>query len=192
MAIGAMRVTVISGVVTRHAHLGALRELNGAGDVGGPEEELGPVVREERLVAATLLLGQHIHLTLELGVRRDAAGLAQHLTPLHLFLLRAPQQRPDVVTGLALIEELAEHLHTVHVVFWVGRIPTISTSSPVWIRPCSTLPVTTVPRPVIENTSSIGIRNGLSSSRTGSGMNASTRLHQRQHPAAPPRHPRAP
>ena len=53
----------------------------------------------------------------------------------------------------------------VHVVFCVGRIPTISTSSPVWTMPCSTLPVTTVPRPVIVNTSSIGIRNGLSRSR---------------------------
>jgi hypothetical protein len=31
-------------------------------------------------------------------------------------------------------------------------------------------PVTTVPRPVIVNTSSIGIRNGLSTSRVGSGM----------------------
>ena len=26
----------------------------------------------------------------------------------------------------------------VQVVFWVGRIPTISISSPVWITPCST------------------------------------------------------
>jgi hypothetical protein len=34
----------------------------------------------------------------------------------------------------------------------------------------STRPVTTVPRPVIVNTSSIGIRNGLSMSRSGSGM----------------------
>ena len=39
--------------------------------------------------------------------------------------------------------------------------------------PCSTLPVTTVPRPVIVNTSSIGIKNGLSNSRTGSGIDAS-------------------
>ena len=33
--------------------------------------------------------------------------------------------------------------------------------------PVSTRPVTTVPRPEIENTSSIGIRNGLSSGRSG-------------------------
>ena len=49
-------------------------------------------------------------------------------------------------------------------------MPTISISSPTLILPCSMRPVTTVPRPVIVNTSSIGIRNGLSVSRVGSGM----------------------
>ena len=38
------------------------------------------------------------------------AGLAQHLAALDLFLLRAPEQGADVVAGLALVEELAEHL----------------------------------------------------------------------------------
>src|SRR5512145_2564437 len=51
------------------------------------------------IVPATLLLGQHAPLTGEIGVRRDAARLGQHLTPLHVLLLRAPQQRTDVVTG---------------------------------------------------------------------------------------------
>ena len=54
----------------------------------------------------------------------------------------------------------------------------ISTSSPTLHLPRSTRPVATVPRPVIENTSSTGIRNGLSTSRFGSGMSVSTRLHQ--------------
>ena len=49
-------------------------------------------------------------------------------------------------------------------------MPTISTVSPVLTIPCSTRPVATVPRPVIEKTSSMGMRNGLSRSRTGSGM----------------------
>ena len=48
----------------------------------------------------------------------------------------------------------------VQVVLVVGLIPTISTSSPTLIIPLSTLPVTTVPLPVIVNTSSIGIKNG--------------------------------
>ena len=58
--------------------------------------------------------------------------------------------------------------------FCVSRIPTISTSSPVFTFPRSTRPVTTVPRPEIENTSSTGIRNGLSTSRSGSGTYSST------------------
>ena len=62
----------------------------------------------------------------------------------------------------------------VHVVFVVGLKPMISISSPTFTIPRSTRPVTTVPRPVIENTSSIGIKNGLSTSRVGSGMNEST------------------
>ena len=53
--------------------------------------------------------------------------------------------------------------------FIVGRKPTISTSSPTFTLPRSTRPVTTVPRPEIENTSSIGIRNGLSTCRSGIG-----------------------
>ncbi|CAM3028984.1 hypothetical protein LEPN103867_15040 [Legionella pneumophila subsp. pneumophila] len=58
----------------------------------------------------------------------------------------------------------------VQVVFWVSLIPTISTSSPTLTIPLSTRPVTTVPRPEIENTSSIGNKNGLSMFLTGSGM----------------------
>ena len=46
-------------------------------------------------------------------------------------------------------------------------MPTISTLSPVLTMPCSMRPVATVPRPVIEKTSSTGIRNGLSRSRIG-------------------------
>ena len=50
----------------------------------------------------------------------------------------------------------------------------ISISSPVLITPASILPVTTVPRPEIENTSSIGIKNGLSFGLFGCGINEST------------------
>ena len=53
------------------------------------------------------------------------------------------------------------------------RRPMISTSSPTRAVPRSTRPVATVPRPLIENTSSTDISSGLSSSRTGSGMKVS-------------------
>jgi hypothetical protein len=46
----------------------------------------------------------------------------------------------------------------VHTVFSVAFNPTISISSPTFTMPRSMRPVTTVPRPDIENTSSTGIR----------------------------------
>src|SRR3569623_1653445 len=58
----------------------------------------------------------------------------------------------------------------VTVVFWVSLMPTISTSSPTLMMPRSTRPVTTVPRPEIEKTSSTGIRKAPSMARSGSGM----------------------
>lgn len=54
-----------------------------------------------------------------------------------------------------------------------GASPTISTSSPTRTLPRSIRPVATVPRPVMLNTSSTGIKNGLSTSRTGVGMYSS-------------------
>ena len=58
--------------------------------------------------------------------------------------------------------------------FLVSLIPIISTSLLISTRPLSTRPVATVPRPVIVNTSSIGIKNGLSFSRSGNGIYVST------------------
>ncbi|CGF49034.1 Uncharacterised protein [Streptococcus pneumoniae] len=53
-------------------------------------------------------------------------------------------------------------------------IPTISISSLTLTIPRSIRPEATVPRPVIENTSSTGRSNGLSVSRSGSGIYSST------------------
>ena len=69
------------------------------------------IIREERRMPTALLLGEDVHLRVELGVRRDRPRLRQHLPPLHILFLRAPQQGTDVVPGATLIEELAEHLH---------------------------------------------------------------------------------
>ncbi|MDT4883850.1 hypothetical protein FQZ97_1199310 [compost metagenome] len=51
----------------------------------------------------------------------------------------------------------------------VGPSPTTSTASPARSEPRSTAPVTTVPRPLMVSTFSIGIRNGSPSSRSGTG-----------------------
>ena len=64
----------------------------------------------------------------------------------------------------------------VMVEFFLAPKPMISTGSPTLTLPRSIRPVPTVPRPLIEKTSSIGIRNGLSISRTGSGMYSSIAL----------------
>ncbi len=59
-----------------------------------------------------LVLGQDVDLALELGVRCGGAGLDDDLTALDVLTLDTTQQQTDVVTGLALVQQLAEHLHT--------------------------------------------------------------------------------
>src|SRR5437773_1577792 len=67
----------------------------------------------------------------------------------------------------------------VHTVFKVGFKPTISSSSPTFTIPRSTRPVTTVPRPEIENTSSTGIRNGPSTPHLARQEDVLARLRHR-------------
>ena len=91
-------------VVAGHDHLGALRQLARAGHVGGTEVELGTVTLEERGMTTALFLGQHVHLSLELGVRGDGTGLGQDLATLHFLTLGATQEHAQVVAGLALVQ----------------------------------------------------------------------------------------
>src|SRR5438034_4539933 len=49
--------------------------------------------------------------TLFRSVRGDGARLAEHLPALDLLALDAAQEAADVVAGLPLVEDLAEHLH---------------------------------------------------------------------------------
>src|SRR5215210_3250537 len=101
-------------VVARHDHLRALGQTGDARHVRGAEVELRAVAREERRVAAALLLLEDVDLGLELRVRRYRAGLAQDLAALDLLALRAAQEAADVVSRLALVEDLAEHLDSGH------------------------------------------------------------------------------
>src|SRR5581483_7797761 len=97
-------------VVSRHHHLGALRKVRNPRDVGRPEVELRAIAREERRVAAALLLLEAIDLGLELRVRGDRAGLGEHLPALDVLTLGPAEQAADVVAGLTLVQDLAEHL----------------------------------------------------------------------------------
>src|SRR3990167_6844616 len=98
-------------VVAWHHHFFAFWQLDRTSHVRGAEVKLGTVVVEERCVTAALVLGQDIDLASEVGVGLDGAGLAQHLATLHVFTLGAAQQNTDVVAGLALVQQLAEHFH---------------------------------------------------------------------------------
>ena len=109
MAIGAISATVmltLSPGITISVPAGSSID---AGDVGGAEVELRAVAVEERGVTTAFFLGQHVDFGLELGVRGDAARLGQHLAALDVFTLGAAQQDADVVAGLTLVEQLAEH-----------------------------------------------------------------------------------
>src|SRR5690606_23379493 len=98
------------GVVTGHDHLGALGEGNNARHVRGTEVELRTVVVEERRVAAALLLVEDVGLALELRVGSRGARLDDDLAALDVLALDAADEETDVVAGLALVEQLAEHL----------------------------------------------------------------------------------
>ena len=111
IAIGAINDTFISRVVPRHHHLGTPRQLNRTSHIRRPEIELRPIPLKERRMTTTLLLGQHIHLRIKLGMRRNRTRSSNHLTPLHIILTRPPQQQPNIVPSPSLIQQLPKHLH---------------------------------------------------------------------------------
>ena len=67
-------------VIARHAHLGAFRKVDHAGNVGGSEIELRTIVVEERGMTAAFILGQDVHLSGELGVAGNGARLRDDLS----------------------------------------------------------------------------------------------------------------
>src|SRR5881296_2055230 len=101
-------------VVPRHHHLHPAGQRAHPRHVRRPKIKLRPVPIEVRRVPPPLFLRQDIHFRLEFPVRLDGARLRQHLAPLHLVLVNPPQQRPNIVPRLPLVQELAEHLHPRH------------------------------------------------------------------------------
>src|SRR5918997_6618228 len=101
-------------VVAGHDHLRPVGQADGARDVGRAQVELWPVAVVEGGVPAALLLGQDVDLGLEVGVRLDRTRLREHLAALDLVALDAPDEAAHVVAGLALVEQLLEHLDAGH------------------------------------------------------------------------------
>ncbi|CAI8307573.1 MAG: Uncharacterised protein [Rhodospirillaceae bacterium] len=63
-------------------------------------------------MTATLILGQHIGLTLKLCMRRNRTWLAQNLSALNFFTLGTPKQYTNIIASFTLIQQLAEHLNS--------------------------------------------------------------------------------
>src|SRR5262249_4115299 len=95
-------------------HLRARRPRGPPLPVRPPKTKLRAIPIEKRRVPPPLLLPQHVHLRLELLVRRDTPRLRQHLPPLPLVLVHPPQQRPNVVPRPPLVQQLPKHLHPRH------------------------------------------------------------------------------
>src|SRR5437879_330210 len=157
-------------VVPRHHHLHPRRQLHRPRHVRRPQVKLRPIPLEKRRVPPAFLFGQDVHLALKLRVRRDALRLRQHHPPLHLVLLHAPQEEATLSPACPSSNSFRNISTPVTTTFLSVPNPTISTSSCTFTFPPSIPPVATAPPPVIENTSSTGIKNGFSISRFGIGM----------------------
>src|SRR5882672_8586193 len=101
-------------VIPRHHHFYSRRQLHISRYVRRPKVKLRTVPREERRVSPPFFLRQYVRFRLEFRVWRDRRRLAQHLPPLHFFLLRAPQQQPHVVSRQPFVQQLPEHLDARH------------------------------------------------------------------------------
>ena len=63
-------------------------------------------------VTSTLFLLEDVDLSLEVLVRSDRAWLGDNLASLYFLLVDTTEEKTYIVSGLTLIEELAEHLDT--------------------------------------------------------------------------------
>src|SRR3989441_44506 len=129
-------------VVPRHHHLPPRGQVRHPRHVRGPKVELRPIPVEKRRVPAPLLLRQHVHRPLELGVRRDRLRRADHHPALQVLLLHPAQQQPDVVPRDRLVHRLPEHLHPRH-----HRVPRVPQSHDLHLVPHLHLPPPPPPRP---------------------------------------------
>ena len=63
-------------------------------------------------MTAAFILGQNVNLAAELGVGMNGTGLRKHLAAFDLSSLNTAKQAADVVAGLSIVEDLAEHFDT--------------------------------------------------------------------------------
>src|SRR5262252_1409773 len=71
------------GIASRRDHFPGLDQADGSGNVGRAEEELRPVIAEDRRTAPALVLCQEVYPGLELSERRARSRRGEHLTALY-------------------------------------------------------------------------------------------------------------
>ena len=114
-------------------------------------------------MTAALLFGEDVDLALNFVWGVMLPGLAR-TCPRSTSSFLVPRRSTPTLSPAWPWSKILRNISTeVATVLAVGRKPTISTSSPGLTIPRSTRPVTTVPRPEMEKTSSTGMRKGLSS-----------------------------
>ena len=161
-------IVMLSPGITISTPSGSFR---GARYIRRRNEELRPIPIEERRVPPTLFLRQYVHFRVELRVRLDDPRL-HNTCPRSTSSRSMPRSRAaHIVPSRPKVQDLPEHSHAGHHrLACVTPNPRSQLPPPTFTVPRSMRPVTTVPRPLMPNTSSMLIRNGLSVTRTGSGM----------------------
>ena len=99
-------------VVAWHNHLDSFRKADLTGNVKSTDEELRTILVVEWSVTSTLFLLEDVDLSLEVLVRSDGTRLGDDFATLNFLLVDTAEEKTYIVSGLTLIEELAEHLDT--------------------------------------------------------------------------------
>src|SRR6185437_7800499 len=161
-------------IIPRHPHLHSRRQLHVSRHVRRPEIKLRPVSRKNGVCRPPSSFVNTYASALNFVCGVIDPGL-DNTCPRSTSSFSVPRSSNPTLSPAIPSSSSFRNISTpVTVFFIVGRKPTISISSPTFTLPRSILPVTTVPRPEIEKMSSIGIANGLSTSRCGNGMFLST------------------
>ena len=95
---GCDELDVERSIVSRHDHFGSVLKVEGSGDVGGTEEELGSVIAEEGRVPPSLVLGEDVALSLKLLSGADGSGGGENLSAADVLTLGSAEEGSDVVT----------------------------------------------------------------------------------------------
>ena len=135
-------------------------------------------------MAAAFFLRECIDLSFKFGVRFDAAAFGEHHAALHMLFLGTTEKDSGIVASLPLVQGLVKHFDASH----RGLLRIADTNDFDFISSLrATLDTAGHDRAAAfdRRTSSTGMRNGLSSSRVGSGIYSSSVFKGRESVSRP-------